>query len=198
MDEQQLNVWNITEQLTKARVIKLYGQVDNKMAHEVCAILDVLENDAPGEPIKLEICSPGGSVLDGLAICDKIREISSPVIAFNTGYSASMGTAISSACDLAYVSENSYMMIHELSSGTEGKFRDMKSAVEFDEKLNKHLMGMIAKRCGKTYEEIMADTVQDRWMSAEECVKYGLVDGITPAAKKPTETIKKFKKKLEK
>ena len=157
--------------LTEANVIKVYGEVDTKLAYEVTSLLDVLSNNDPSAVIKLEICSPGGSVLDGLAIVDKIREIPNPVIAFNTGICASMGTAICAACDYAYGSENTQFMIHEMSSGCKGKFRDMKNTIKFDESLNKRLMGIIASKCKKTVEKIMDDAVYDNWMSAEEAKK---------------------------
>jgi ATP-dependent Clp protease protease subunit len=197
MDYQDtLHVWNVTEQLLSSRVIKVYDEINMETAKEVCALLDVLSNDDPTEPIKLEICSPGGDVLAGLAICDKIKQIPNPVIAFNNGYSASMGTVISSCCDYVYGSKNAYFMIHEISSGTQGKFRDVKSAAEFDEKLNIKTMGIIAARCHKTYDQVMADVVRDKWMNADEALKYGLIDAITPEAKKDMESLASFNKSL--
>ena len=98
MNDVQLNVWNIQEQLLKSRVIKCYGEVNAKMAYEVNSCLDVLSNDDPSAPIKLEINTGGGDVLAGLSICDKIKTIPSvfniilfdlsipnPVIAINYG-----------------------------------------------------------------------------------------------------------------
>lgn len=196
--ENELHVWNVTESLLESRVVKVYGQIDTKVAHEVTSLLDVLSNDDPSAVIKLEICTPGGSVLDGLAIVDKIREIPNPVVAFNTGHCASMGTAICAACDYAYGSENAQFMIHEISSGTEGKFREMKNAVAFDERLNKRLIGIIAKKCKKTYDEVMKDAQYDNWMSSYEAKEYGLIDEITPTPKKNMKGLEEFKKQLKK
>lgn len=184
--EQKLNVWNIDEQLLQSRIIKIYGEINNKTALQVCAYLDVLSNDDPDSVIKLEICSGGGSVLDGFAIVDKIREIPNPVIAFNTGLCASMATVISSACDYAYGSKNAHFMIHEIASGTEGKFRVMKQAIEFDEKLNNRLFEILSEKTKKTKDELMEICPYDHWMSAEEAVAFGLIDAITPSQKKKT------------
>lgn len=197
MEETKLNVWNVTEQLLRSRVIKIYSKIDEAVASQVTSLLDVLSNDDPSAVIKLEICTPGGSVLDGLAIVDKIQEIPNPVIAFNTGHSASMGTAICAACDYAYGSENASFMIHEMSSGMQGKFRDLKTQMEFDEKLNNCLMGIIAKKCGKTVDEIMADAVRDNWMTAKEALEYGLIDAITPKPKKNKKALNDFIKSLK-
>lgn len=197
-DERELHVWNVTEKLLSSRLIKIYDDISMPLAKEVCALLDVLSNDDPNEPIKLEICSPGGDVLAGLAICDKIKQIPNPVIAFNNGMCASMGTVISSCCDYAYGSEDSYFMVHEISSGAEGKFRDMKNSVEFDETLNKKTMGIIAEKCHKTYDQIMADVVRDKWMSASDAVAYGLIDAITPNSKKSKKDLDAFVKNMAK
>lgn len=197
-NEQELHVWNVTEKLLNSRLIKIYDEISMPLAKEVCALLDVLSNDDPQEPIKLEICSPGGDVLAGLSICDKIKQIPNPVIAFNNGMCASMGTVISSCCDYAYGSEDSYFMVHEISSGTEGKFRDMRNAIEFDETLNKKTMGIIAAKCHKTYDDLMNDVVRDKWMSAEDALSYGLIDAITPSAKKNDKSLSSFVKTINK
>jgi len=196
--EEKLNVWNVTEQLLQAKVIKIYGEINTKIAEEVTSLLDVLSSDDPNSVIKLEVCTPGGSVLDGLAIVDKIQEIPNPVIAFNTGYSCSMGTAICAACDYAFGSKDCSFMIHEMSSGIQGKFRDMKNQMKFDEQLNQRLMSLIGKKCKKTVDEIMNDAVYDHWMTADEALEYGLIDAITPTAKKNLKTMKDFIKQLNK
>ena len=195
MGETKLNVWNVTEKLCEGRVIKIYGGVNTAMAAEVTSLLDVLSSDDAAAPIKLEICTPGGSVLDGLAIVDKIREIPNPVIGYIKGYAASMGTAIAAACDYVFISPNSYTMIHELSSGTEGKFREMKAAVEFDEKLNRHLMTLIGKKCNnRSYDEIMEVALRDYWQNAEETVAFGLADAIAPEVKKNKKALDEYLK----
>lgn len=195
--EQELHVWNVTEQLLQNRVVKIYDEIDNKQAHQVTALLDVLSYDDPEAPIKLELCGPGGSVLDGLAICSKIKEIPNPVIAFCTGYCASMYTAIMACCDYVYASEYSSIMIHEMSSGAQGKFRELKNQIKFDEELNQRLMTIIGEKCKKSAEQIMADAVYDHWMTAKEAVEYGLVDALTPYAKKSEKNLTEFIKLIK-
>lgn len=198
MEENKLNVWNIEEQLLQARIIKIDGEINTAMAQRVTSYLDVLANDDPNAIIKLEICSGGGSVLDGFAIVDKIREIPNPVVAFNTGLCASMATIISSVCDYAYGSENAQFMIHELASGVEGKFRVLKNSIEFDEKLNKRLFAILTKKTGKTEEELMSIATYDFWMNSEEALKFGLIDAIRKPAKKNNKLLDDFIKELDK
>ena len=195
--EQELHVWNVTEQLLQNRVVKIYGEIDNKLATEVTALLDVLSYDDAETPIKLELCGPGGSVLDGLAICSKIKEIPNPVVAFCTGYCASMYTAIMACCDYVYASEFASIMIHEMSSGVQGKFRELKNQIKFDEDLNTRLMEIIGKKCNKPADQIMADAVYDHWMTAKEAIEYGLVDAITPYAKKDEKSLNEFIKLIK-
>lgn len=198
--EQVLNVWNIQEQLLKSKVIKIYGQVTDKMAYEVNACLDVLSNDDPSAIIKLEICTPGGSVLAGLAICDKIKSIPNPVVAINTGMCMSMGTIISSACDYALATPHAYFMIHECSGGEDGKFRDRKVALEFSENLNKETFSILTKKTGKDYETLLNSAVYDLYMSPKQALDFGLIDGIISPVEKNSEVLDSmntFVKKLE-
>lgn len=192
MADTKLNVWNIEEQLLQSRIIKIDGEINTQTAARVTSYLDVLANDDPNAVIKLEICSGGGSVLDGFAIVDKIREIPNPVVAFNTGICASMATIISSVCDYAYGSENAQFMIHELASGTEGKFRVMKHSIEFNEKLNKRLFGILAKKTGKTEEELMDIATYDFWLNSEEALKFGLIDAIRKPVSKNKSALEEF------
>lgn len=198
MDNTKLNVWNIEEQLLQSRIIKIDGEINTQIAQRVTSFLDVLANDDPNAVIKLEICSGGGSVLDGFAIVDKIREIPNPVVAFNTGICASMATIISSVCDYAYGSENAQFMIHELASGVEGKFRVLKKSVEFDEKLNKRLFSILAKKTGKTEDELMEIATYDYWMNAEEALEFGLIDAVRKPVKKNKKSLEDFIKELDK
>lgn len=190
--EQELHVWNVTEQLLQNRVVKIYGEIDTRIVHEATSLLDVLSNDDPTAVIKIELATPGGSVLDGLGLCDKIREIPNPVICFCTGYSASMGTAISSCCDYVYGSETASFMIHEMSTGLQGKFRELKNQMKFDEELNHRLMEIIAKKCKKTVDQVMKDAVYDHWMNSKEALEYGLIDAITPHPKKDLTAMNEF------
>lgn len=195
MNETKLNVWNIDEQLCAGRVVKIYGEINTHMALQVTSYIDVLSSDDPSAVIKIEICSGGGSVLDGNAIVDKIREIPNPVVCYIKGLAASMATVIAAACDYVFISENAHTMIHELSSGTQGKFREMKNAVEFDEKLNRKLMTFLGKKCkNRTYDEIMDIALRDFWQDAKETVEFGLADAIVPETKKNDKSLKEYLK----
>lgn len=193
----QLNVWNIQEQLLKSRVVKCYGEVNERMAYEVTSCLDVMSNDDPSAPIKLEINTPGGDILQGLAICNKIKEIPNPVIGICLGEVMSMGTVICASCDFAISGSDTRFMIHEASSGTQGKFRDQKTSLEFTEDLNKVVFGIIGKKTGKTYDELMNDTQRDLFMNPKQALEYKLIDGIMKDAEKASlDTTKDYVKGL--
>lgn len=193
-DGEMLHVWNVTEKLLCSRVIKIYDQITAKTAQEVTSLLDVLDNESH-EPIKLEICTPGGDVLSGNAIVDKIKTISSPVIAYCTGLVASMGTVICAACDYAFATPNAWFMLHEVSNnGVSGKIRDTEADMKFSIRLNQQAMGILCMKCHKTYDELMSDIVRNYWMNASEAISYHLIDSVTPDTKKNTKGLSEFLK----
>jgi ATP-dependent Clp protease protease subunit len=134
----------------------------------------------PDEDIKLYINSPGGSVYDGLAIYDTMNFIKPDVQTIGIGLQASMGAFLlsSGAKGKRAVLANSRVMIHQPSSGTQGKVTDqeisLKEAIDLKKKLNK----ILAENTGQKLDKITKDVERDFWMSAEDAKKYGLIDKI--------------------
>ena len=172
--------YDIYSRLLKERVIFMGEEVNSATANIVIAQLLHLAYEDPKKDIKLYINSPGGSVYDGLAIIDTMNYIEPDVQTIGIGLQASMGAMLLSAgakgkrCALP----NARIMIHQPSSGTEGKITDQEIALKEGIYLKKVLIDMMAKNTGKTAKEIEKDMDRDNWMSAEEAKKYGIIDEV--------------------
>jgi ATP-dependent Clp protease, protease subunit len=176
---------DISTILLENRIINLVGQVDDALAYHICSALLVLDEENHDKPIQMFINSPGGSVMSGLAIIDVMQNIKAPVYTIVTGLAASMGAAILSAGEKGHrmALPNATVMLHQVSAGEQGNIQDMRVGLEFTEKLNGRLMKMIADNCGKTVKQLEADTMRDKWLFADEALKYGIVDEVVKSTK---------------
>ncbi len=172
--------YDIYSRLLKERVVFLGDQVTSDTANLVVAQLLFLANEDPKSDIKLYINSPGGSVYDGLAIIDTMNYIGPDVQTIGIGLQASMG-AMLLACGAKgkrFILPNARVMIHQPSSGTEGKITDQEIALREGVYLKKKLAEIFAERTGKSVEQVEKDMDRDNWMSAEEAKEYGIVDDV--------------------
>ena len=172
--------YDIYSRLLKERVVFLGDQVTPETANIVIAQLLHLAYEDPKKDIKLYINSPGGSVYDGLAIIDTMNYIEPDVQTIGIGLQASMGAMLLSAGAKGkrFALPNARIMIHQPSSGTEGKITHQEIALKEGIYLKKVLIDMMAKNTGKTAKEIEKDMDRDNWMSAEEAQKYGIIDEV--------------------
>lgn len=172
--------FDIYSRLLNERVIFLGEDVNEHTANLVVAQLLHLAYEDPKKDIKLYINSPGGSVYDGMAIYDTIQYISPDVQTIGIGLQASMGAFLlsSGAKGKRFILPNSRVMIHQPSSGTQGKITDQEISLREGIYLKKKLNEILAKNTGQKLSQVEKDTDRDYWMSAEEAVKYGLVDEI--------------------
>ncbi len=172
--------YDIYSRLLKERVVFLGDQVAPETANLVVAQLLFLANEDPKRDIKLYINSPGGSVYDGLAIIDTMDYIEPDVQTIGIGLQASMG-AMLLACGAKgkrYLLPNARVMIHQPSSGTEGKITDQEIALKEGIFLKKRLAEIFAERTGKSVKQVEKDMDRDNWMSAAEAQEYGIVDEV--------------------
>lgn len=172
--------YDIYSRLLNDRIVFLGEQVDAHTANLIVAQLLYLANEDPKRDIKLYINSPGGSVYDGLAIIDTMNYIAPDVQTIGIGLQASMG-AMLLACGAKgkrFVLPNARIMIHQPSSGTEGKITDQEIALKEGIYLKKRLVEIFARQTGKSAEQVEKDMDRDNWMSAEEALKYGIVDEL--------------------
>jgi len=175
--------YDIYSRLLKERVIFLGEDVNPHTANLVVAQLLHLAYEDPKKDIKLYINSPGGSVYDGLAIIDTMNYIEPDVQTIGIGLQASMGAMLLSSGTKGkrFALPNARIMIHQPSSGTEGKITDQEIALKEGIYLKKLLAEMFAKNTGKKYDQVVKDMDRDNWMSAEEAKKYGIIDEIVGA-----------------
>lgn len=176
--------FDIYSRLLNERIIFLGEDVNEHTANIVVAQLLHLAYEDPKADIKLYINSPGGSVYDGLAIYDTIQYISPDVMTIGIGLQASMGAfLLSSGTKGKRVAlPNSRIMIHQPSSGTQGKITDQEITLKEGIFLKQRLNEILAKNTGQKLSKIEKDADRDFWMSAEESVKYGLIDQVIEKA----------------
>ena len=172
--------YDIYSRLLKDRVIFVVGQVEDHMANLVVAQLLFLESENPDKDIHLYINSPGGSVTAGLSIYDTMQFINPNVSTMCTGQAASMGALLLAGGTKGkrFALPHSRMMIHQPSGGAQGQAADIQIQANEIIKLRHQLNKIMAHHTGKELDEIAHDTERDNFMSAEEAVKYGLVDKV--------------------
>ncbi len=172
--------YDIYSRLLKERVIFLVGPIDDHMANVVVAQLLFLESENPDKDIYLYINSPGGSVTAGMAIYDTMQFIKPDVSTMCIGQAASMGALLlcSGQEGKRYCLPNSRVMIHQPLGGFQGQASDFEIHAKEILSLKSRLNGIMSKHTGQTLKKIQSDTDRDNFMSAEESVKYGLIDKV--------------------
>jgi len=172
--------YDIYSRLLKERIIFLGSGVDDTVANLVIAQLLFLENENAKKDITLYIHSPGGHVTAGLAIYDTMQYIGCDVSTVCIGMAASMGALLlaGGAKGKRFVLPNAEVMIHQPLGGTEGQASDIRIHADHIIKTKDRLNRILAHHTGQKLGIIEQDTDRDNFMSAEEAVKYGLVDKI--------------------
>lgn len=172
--------YDIYSRLLNDRIIFLGEDVNAHTANLVVAQLLFLAHEDPKKDIKLYINSPGGSVYDGLAIIDTMNYIEPDVQTIGIGLQASMGAMLLSCGDKGkrFALPNARVMIHQPSSGTQGKITDQEIMLKEGIFLKKRLAEILAKNTGKKVDQIIKDMDRDNWMSADEAKDYGIIDEV--------------------
>lgn len=172
--------YDVYSRLLMDRIIFLGTPVNDDVANMIIAQLLFLEADNPGRDIHLYINSPGGSVSAGLGIYDTMQFLKSPVNTICMGLAASMGAFLLTAGAKGKRSAlpNSRIMIHQPSGGASGTASDIEIQAKEILYLRGRMNDLMAKHTGRPLEQIERDVDRDRFMSAEEAVKYGLIDQV--------------------
>ena len=172
--------YDIFSRLLNYRIILLNEEVNSASAGVVVAQLLYLEGQDASKDISLYINSPGGSVTDGMAIYDTMQYIKCDVSTICMGLAASMGAFLLAAGTKGkrYALPNSDIMIHQPSGGAKGQATDINIHAQHILKTKEKLNRILSEKTGQSYETIAADTERDNFMSAEEALKYGLVDKV--------------------
>ena len=172
--------YDIYSRLLNDRIIFLADEINDVTASLVVAQLLFLESQDPDKDISLYINSPGGSVSAGLAIYDTMNFIKCDVSTICIGMAASMGAFLlsSGAKGKRLALPNSEIMIHQPLGGMQGQATDIKIHADHIINTKKRLNEILARNTGKSYEEIVAATERDNFLSAESACEFGLVDKV--------------------
>ncbi len=172
--------YDIYSRLLKDRIVFLGSEIDDGVANTVIAQMLFLENQDPEKEIKLYINSPGGSVTAGLAIYDTMQYMKPEVSTICIGIAASMASVLLAAGTKGkrFCLPNSEVMIHQIMGGTQGQATDIKIHAEHILKIKDRLNHLLSKHTGKDLETVEKDSDRDYFMSAEEAVKYGIIDKV--------------------
>jgi ATP-dependent Clp protease, protease subunit len=172
--------YDIYSRLLKERVIFLVGPVNDATANLVVAQMLFLESENPDKDIYFYINSPGGSVSAGMSIYDTMQFVKPDVSTLCMGQAASMGSFLltAGAKGKRFCLPNSRVMIHQPLGGYQGQASDIEIHAKEILYLKARLNDMLALHSGQTLETIERDTDRDNFMSADEAVKYGLVDKV--------------------
>lgn len=172
--------YDIYSRLLKERIIFLGEEVTDVSASLIVAQLLFLESEDPGKDINLYINSPGGSVTAGMAIYDTMNYIKCDVSTVCIGMAASMGAFLlaGGAKGKRFALPNAEVMIHQPSGGAQGQATEIQIVAEKILQTKKKLNEILAANTGHPYEVICRDTERDNYMTAEEALKYGLIDQV--------------------
>ena len=177
--------YDIYSRLLRDRIIFLGDDVNEHTANLVVAQLLFLENQDPNKDIILYINSPGGSVYDAMAIYDTMQFVKSDIQTVGIGMQASAAAFLLSSGTKGkrLLLPHATVMIHQPSSGTRGKVTDQEIDLREALRVKKMLEEIMARNTGQKISKIHVDMERDFWMTAQEAVKYGLVDKVIDTRK---------------
>jgi len=172
--------FDIYSRLLRDRIVMVTGPIETAMANTIVAQLLFLESENPNADISLYINSPGGDVAAGWAIMDTMRYIKPNVSTIGMGLVASMASVLLAAGEKGkrFVLPNTQIMIHQPSSGTEGKVTDMEIYLKEVQHTKKALIKQMVEFTGRKEKEVFEAMERDNWMQPDEAKDFGIIDGI--------------------
>ncbi|MGE4510441.1 MAG: ATP-dependent Clp endopeptidase proteolytic subunit ClpP [Sulfurimonadaceae bacterium] len=172
--------YDIYSRLLKDRIVMLSGEVNDVVASSIVAQFLFLEAEDPEKDIYFYINSPGGVVTAGMAIYDTMNYIRPKVVTICIGQAASMGAFLLSSGEKGkrYALPHARVMIHQPLGGAQGQATDIAIQAKEILRMKAELNEILAKNCNQPVEKIEKDTDRDNFMSAYECIEYGLIDEV--------------------
>ena len=172
--------YDIFSRLLNDRIVFLSEEVNDTTASIIVAQFLFLEAQDPDKDIQFYINSPGGSVTSGLAIYDTMQYIKADVSTICIGMAASMGAFLLSSGTKGkrFALPNSEIMIHQPSGGFSGQATDIQIHAENILKIKNNLNRILAENSGKSIEEVREASERDNFMSADDALKFGLIDEV--------------------
>jgi ATP-dependent Clp protease protease subunit len=177
---QRYRQMSLDDMLLENRIVFLIGEISYARAAEVIMKMLYLDNLKRDSEISLYVNSPGGSVDDTMAIYDTIRFVGSPVATYCIGRAQSGGAVVLAAGTKGkrFALPHAKIMLHQVWGGVSGQAADIKIQAEEILKAKTMINEILSKHTGQPIEKIAAETERDKWMSAEEACKYGLIDEV--------------------
>ncbi len=171
---------DIDSMLLQQRVVYFGTQVNSATANAAIKQMLWLESQDGEAPITLYLNSPGGSIVDGMALYDTIQRISCPVHCVVAGMAASMGAVLLSGCEKGQrrILKHGEVLLHQPLGGAEGRATDIEISTRRLLKMKRLLLQLLADNTGHPYDKLAEDCDRDYWMDAEEALAYGIVDEI--------------------
>jgi ATP-dependent Clp protease, protease subunit len=175
--------YDIFSLLLKERIIILGSEVNDQVANLIVAQLLFLNREDPEKEIQMFINSPGGEVYPGMAMYDTIQQISAPVSTVAVGLTASFGTVILAAGTKGrrYALPNATIHMHQPLGGVKGQATDIDIAAREILRLRERLEGVFEHHTGRSREQLRKDMERDIYLTPEQAVEYGLIDGVLQA-----------------
>jgi ATP-dependent Clp protease protease subunit len=172
--------FDIYSRLLRERIVFLGTEVDDQVANLIAAQLLFLEAEDPDKEISLYVNSPGGSAYAGMAIYDTMQHVRPDVktICLGMGMSAAAMILCGGAPGKRFALPNSKIMIHEGSAGFRGTPTDIDIHAREVLSMTRRMAEIIAKHSGRDVEQVLQDIDRDRFMTPEEAIEYGLIDGV--------------------
>jgi ATP-dependent Clp protease protease subunit len=174
---------NQYENLLKNRIILINDVISELTIDKVAMPLLQMDNDGSNEKITIYINTNGGSVYDGLALCNIIERLKSPTDIITLGYAYSMGSIIlmsgkNNPNVKRYCYPFSTALIHGGSSFVSGTSSQVKDYFKFNEKFEKRIADFIVSHTNLTDEDYAAIERYEAYMDSDEMLEKGLVDEI--------------------
>ncbi|TRZ79501.1 ATP-dependent Clp protease proteolytic subunit [bacterium] len=172
--------YDIYSRLLKERIVFIGGTIHDELANVVIAQLLFLESQDAKKDIKLYVNSPGGVVTSALAIYDTIQYVQCDIVTICTGLAASAAALLLTAGTKGkrFMLPNSEAMLHQIMGGAQGQASEIAISAKHILNLKKRLNKILAHHTGRNLQQIEKDTDRDFYLSAQDAVKYGLVDKI--------------------
>ena len=172
--------YDIFSRLLNDRIIMLSDEVNDTTASLVVAQLLYLEGQDPDKDIHLYINSPGGSISAGMAIYDTMQYIKCDVSTICVGLAASMGSFLlaAGAKGKRLALPNSEIMIHQPLGGAKGQASDIKIQADHILFVRNRMNRLLSELTGQPLDVIERDTDRDNWMTADDAVRYGIIDKV--------------------
>ena len=177
--------YDIYSRLLKERIIFLGTEINDTISNLVIAQLLFLQSEDAEKDVSIYINSPGGVVTAGMAIYDTMQFLKCPITTYCVGQAASMGAVLLAAGTHGkrFALPNSRIMIHQPLGGAQGQATDIEIQTKEILRMKKNLNEILSHHTGKPVKTVEKDTDRDFFMSAEEAVKYGLVDEVVSKQK---------------